>query len=147
MKKSIVAVVSFLAVCTAFADVYWFVGELGSSWQDVSNYRVGSRTGSVATTLPRAGDLVMAGSNSSSSPAVVEIPSTDNDFVAGLKGVSVRNCKLTLNIETNTHFACAIGGMSDTGGFSRNGTIVKQGAGDLYLDSCGNYVASARPAD
>ena len=142
-----VALAAFSAAFCALGDVYWFVGTDGASWQDKDNYRMGSRTGSVATKLPGGEDLVMAGSNNSASPANVVVPAEDNNFIAGLKGISVRNCTLTLNIGTNTHFACAVGGMQSNGAFSRSGTVVKKGAGDLYLDSCGNYVASGRPAD
>ena len=136
-----------VAAFSANADVYWFVGESGASWQDVNNYRLGSRSGSVPTSLPGGSDLVMAGSTSSSNPTTVEVSAEDIDFVAALKGVSVRNCRLTLNVATNSHFSCAIAGMSDTGGFSRSGTVVKQGAGDMYLDSVNSYIASGRPAD
>ena len=145
--RKTVAVAAFSAAFCALGDVYWFVGTDGASWQEKENYRMESRTGSVATKLPGGEDLVMAGSNSSASPANVDVPAEDNDFIAGLKGISVRNCTLTLNIVTNTHFACAVGGMQSNGAFSRSGTVVKKGAGDLYLDSCGNYVASGRPAD
>ena len=141
------AMIVVVAAFSANADVYWFVGESGASWQDVNNYRLGSRSGSVPTSLPGGSDLVMAGSTSSSNPTTVEVSAEDIDFVAALKGVSVRNCRLTLNVATNSHFSCAIAGMSDTGGFSRSGTVVKQGAGDMYLDSVNSYIASGRPAD
>lgn len=143
----IAALMVVFAAFAAKADVYWFVGGSGASWQDVNSYRIGSRSGSVPASLPGGTDLVMAGSNSSSNPTTVDVSAEDINFVAALKGVSVRNCRLTLDVATNSHFSCAIAGMSDTGGFSRNGTVVKQGAGDMYLDSVNSYVASGRPAD
>lgn len=136
-----------VAAFFANADVYWFVGESGASWQDVNNYRLGSRSGSVPTSLPGGSDLVMAGSTSSSNPTTVEVKAEDINFFAALKWVSVRHCHLTLDVETNSHFSCAIAGMSETGAFGRYGTIVKKGAGDMYLDSVNSYIASGRPAD
>ena len=146
MNRIAVLMVVFVAFA-AKADVYWFVGGSGASWQDVNSYRIGSRSGSVPTSLPGSSDLVMAGSTSSSNPTTVEVKAEDINFFAALKGVSVRHCHLTLDVETNSHFSCAIAGMSETGAFGRYGTIVKKGAGDLYLDSVNSYIASSRPAD
>ena len=98
MNRIAVLMVVFAAFA-AKADVYWFVGGSGASWQDVNSYRIGSRSGSVPTSLPGSSDLVMAGSTSSSNPTTVEVKAEDINFLR--PGNSPTNYQLTFNL-----FAC-----------------------------------------
>ena len=149
MKRKLAVVMGLIAVAAlpSFATVYFFTGAKGSSWQEKSNYRLGSRTGTVPSVLPGADDYVIAGAVDSHSTNDVEIAAEDISFISGLKGIGVRYATLTLNVDTDVHLGCAIAGLSDSLGVGRHGEIIKKGAGSLYLDSVGTVLTGGVPAD
>ena len=83
LKGKLIAVAGAIvfAILPSFADVYFVVGTKGSSWQDVNNYRLSSRTGSIPSRLPEAADHVITGAANSLSTNDVEITAKDRGLL------------------------------------------------------------------
>ena len=146
MKHAIIAA-AVCATSVSFADIYYFAGAETASWQDVNSYRVGSRDGAVPGELPGADDDVWIGGVVASQPKSVTLGAADLAFVSALHSINVRYGVLTIDVPTDAHLACAINGANESGIYGRYGKVIKRGAGALYLDCFGKFLASKQPSD
>lgn len=151
MSAKTIPLVASIAL-TAFqtlAETFFLVGERGASWQDVANWRIGTRTGEHASRLPGAGDYVNLDGNPNSTNAV-DVSAADVQFIAeaNLKAILINWCTLAFDVAEDTHVSCAIGGLTTyaiTGAY--RGTFIKRGAGALYLDSYLQYYYNASQSE